>query len=94
MSLTNRLSALAAQKAREEMQTLHNYSPFQVAVTGFFLSWFKQLVETHLHLAAFWRARAGLLVLDGRRRASVVREVRAAARAAARRPRRCARSYR
>ena len=42
-SLTNRLSALVALKAREEMQTLHNYSPFQVAVTGLILWWFRKL---------------------------------------------------
>ena len=93
MSLTNRLSALAAQKAREEMETLHNYSPFQVAVTGFFLSWFKQLVETHLHLAAFLSVCALVCSFwtDVAEAVAVVREVRAAARAAcARRPRRCA----
>ncbi len=84
MSLTNRLSALAAQKAREEMQTLHNYSPFQVAVTGFFLSWFKQLVETHLHLAAFLSVCALVCSFwtDVAEAVAVVREVRAAARAA------------
>ena len=75
---------MAAQKAREEMQTLHNYSPFQVAVTGFFLSWFKQLVETHLHLAAFLSVCALVCSFwtDVAEAVAVVREVRAAARAA------------
>ena len=83
-SLTHRLSALAAQKAREEMQTLHNYSPFQVAVTGVMLWWFKKLVDTHLDLAAFLSVCALVCSFwtDVAEAVAVVREVRAAARAA------------
>ena len=83
-SLTNRLSALAALKAREEMQTLHNYSPFQVAVTGLSFWWFSKLVETNLGLAAFLSFCAMVWAFwdDVVEAVAIVREVRAAARAA------------
>ena len=83
-SLTNRLSALAALKAREEMQTLHNYSPFEVAAIGLIFWWFSKLVETHLGLAAFLSVCATVWAFweDVAEAVAVVREVRAAARAA------------
>ena len=83
-SLTNRLSALVALKAREEMQTLHNYSPFQVAVTGLILWWFRKLAERHLGLAAFLSVCAMVCSFwtDVAEAVAVVREVRAASRAA------------
>ena len=84
---------MAAQKAQEEMQILHNYSPFQVAVTGLILWWFRKLAERHLGLAAFLSVCATVWAFweDVVEAVAVVREVRAAARAAcARRPRRCA----
>ena len=83
-SLTNRLSVLVALKAREEMQTLHNYSPFQVAVTSLILWWFRKLAERHLGLAAFLSVCAMVWAFweDVAEAVAVVREVRAASRAA------------
>ena len=93
VSLTNRLGELAAQIVHEEMHGLLNLTVRQSVAVLVVLWWFWKLAKTYVYLAEFLSVCAMVWAFweDVAKAVAVVREVRAAARAAcARRPRRCA----
>ena len=84
VSLTNRLGELAAQNVQEEMHGLRNLTVIQNFAILVMLWWFDKFATSHFWLASFFSACLVVYAFaaDVAKAVAIVREARAAARAA------------